>query len=138
MAVHVDKATRRHVLGAARQRLSVWALEFVTLGSVVRGFGVDLAPSQCLLLLGFSSLSTLVPTAHQVMSHQLVFAGAFQLSGYSQTVAIVRATAFQVFCFGAVTLLGGLVLLSRSGVTIRHARQSPSPQAHRSIPAGRG
>lgn len=144
LAVHVDKlldgvssVLRGNAGAVVLCTLSVWALEFVALGSIVRGFGVDLAPSECLLLLGFSSLSTLVPTAPgYVGTYQLVFARAFQLFGYSQTVAIIAATAFQVFCFGAVTILGGLVLFSRSGVTIWRARQGPLPRAHRSIPTG--
>jgi uncharacterized protein (TIRG00374 family) len=135
LAVHVDKlldgvtsVLRGNAATVVLCTLGVWALEFVALGSIVHGFGIELAPSECLLLLGFSSLSTLVPTAPgYVGTYQLVFVRAFQLFGYPQTIAIAAATAFQVFCFGAVTVLGGLVLLSRSGVTIWRARYTAPP-----------
>ena len=82
------------------------------------------------MLLGLASLSTLVPTAPGYLgTYQLVFGHVFQLFGYSQTIGIIAATAVQVFCFGTVTILGGLVLLSRSGLTVLRAHKWVSPEA---------
>jgi hypothetical protein len=43
--------------------------------------------------------------------------------GYREATEIIAATAMQIFCFGTVTILGGIVLLSRSGLTIWRARK---------------
>jgi hypothetical protein len=51
--------------------------------------------------------------------------------GYQQATGIIAATAVQIFCFGTVTILGGIVLLSRSGLTIRRARKWVSPERPR-------
>jgi glycosyltransferase 2 family protein len=83
---------------------------------LVRSLGISLSPPETLMLLDLATLSTLVPTTPGYLgTYQLVFGHAFQLFGYSQTTGIIAATAVQVFCFGSVTILGGLVLLSRSG-----------------------
>jgi glycosyltransferase 2 family protein len=104
--------------------IGVWALEALALGVLVRSLGVTLSPPENLLLLGLASLSTLVPTAPGYLgTYQLVFGHVFQMFGYSQTIGIIAATAVQIFCFGTVTILGGLVLLSRSGLTIWRAHK---------------
>jgi hypothetical protein len=48
----------------------------------------------------------------------------FQIFGYPQSVGVIAATAVQLFCFGTVTILGGIVILSRSGVTIWRVHKS--------------
>jgi hypothetical protein len=102
----------------------VWTLEVLALTSVIRGFGINLTPPQGLMLLGLTSLSTLVPTAPAYAgTYQLVFANVFGMFGYQPTIGIVAATAVQLFCFGTVTILGGAVLLSRSGLTIWRAQR---------------
>jgi hypothetical protein len=59
----------------------------------------------------------------------LVFGHVFQIFGYSQTSGIIAATAVQIFCFGTVTILGGVILLSRGSVTIWRAQKWISPGA---------
>ena len=109
--------------------IGVWALEALALGVLVRSLGVSLSPPEILMLLGLATLSTLVPTAPGYLgTYQLVFGHVFQLFGYSQTIGIIAATAVQVFCFGTVTILGGLVLLSRSGLTMWRAQKWVSPE----------
>ncbi len=99
--------------------IGVLALDTLTLASIVRGFGVSLAPPESLMLLGLASLSTLVPTAPgYIGTYQLVFAHVFQMFGYPQATGNNAATAVQIFCFGTVTILGGFVLISRSGITL--------------------
>jgi uncharacterized membrane protein YbhN (UPF0104 family) len=106
----------------------IWALEAVALGSIVRSFGISLSLPETLMLLGLASLSTLVPTAPgYVGTYQLVFGHVFQMFGYPETIGIVAATAVQIFCFGTVTVIGGLVLLSRSGITMWRAHKWVPP-----------
>lgn len=104
--------------------IGVLALDALTLASIARGFGVSFSPPEALTLLGLASLSTLVPTAPGYMgTYQLVFAHVFQIFDHQQAIGIIAATAVQIFCFGTVTILGGVILLSRSGLTIWHARK---------------
>lgn len=109
--------------------IGVWGLEVLALGSLVRGFGVSLSPPQSLMLISLATLSTLVPTAPgYVGTYQLVFAHLFHIFGYPQTSGVIAATATQIFCFGTVTILGGILLLSRSGVTVWRARKWAPPR----------
>ena len=74
------------------------------------------------MLLALASLSTLVPTAPgYVGTYQLVFGNVFHIFGYPETIGIIAASAVQIFCFGTVTIFGGLVLLSRSSLTMWRA-----------------
>ncbi len=108
--------------------IGIWALEAVALGSVARSFGISLSLAETLMLLGLASLSTLVPTAPgYVGTYQLVFGHVFQMFGYPETIGIIAATAIQIFCFGTVTVIGGLVLLSRSGITMWRAHKWAPP-----------
>jgi uncharacterized membrane protein YbhN (UPF0104 family) len=94
-------------------------LEVLALNSLVHSFGISLSLPETLMVLGLASLSTLVPTAPgYVGTYQLVFGHVFQTLGYPQTIGVMAATAVQIFCFGSVTILGGFVLLSRSGLSI--------------------
>ena len=118
----VASVLRGHATIVVLCSIGVWILEVLALASVVRSFGVSLSPPESLMLLGLASLSTLVPTAPgYVGTYQLVFAHVFQMFGYQQATGIIAATAVQIFCFGTVTILGGIVLLSRSGLTIWRA-----------------
>src|SRR5262249_11327013 len=104
--------------------IGVLALDALTLASIVRSFGISLSPAESLMLLGLASLSTLVPTAPAyVGTYQLVFGNVFQIFGYPETIGLVAATAIQIFCFGTVTIIGGFVLLSRSGITVWRANK---------------
>ncbi len=108
--------------------IGVLALDALTLVSIAHGLGVSFSPPEALALLGLASLSTLVPTAPgYVGTYQLVFAHVFHMFGYQQATGVIAATAVQIFCFGTVTILGGIVLLSRSGITIWRARKWASP-----------
>jgi glycosyltransferase 2 family protein len=125
----VASVMRGHATVVVLCSFGVWALEVLALASVVRSFGVSLSPPESLMLLGLSSLSTLVPTAPgYVGTFQLVFAQVFHMFGYQQATGIIAATAVQIFCFGTVTILGGIVLLSRSSLTIWRARKWVSPE----------
>lgn len=125
----VASVLRGHATVVAACSIGVWFLEVMALASVVRGFSVSLSPPECLMLLGLSSLSTLVPTAPgYVGTFQLVFAQVFNMFGFPQATGIIAATAVQIFCFGTVTILGGIVLLSRSGLTIWRAHKWVSPE----------
>lgn len=110
------------IVGASS--IAVWTMEVLALISMVRGFGINLTVPEGLMLLGLTSLSTLVPTAPGYAgTYQLVFANVFRMFSYPPTIGVVAATALQLFCFGTVTILGGLALLSRSGFTIWRARR---------------
>ena len=107
------------------------AFEVLALASVVRSFGVSLSPPESLMLLGLASLSTLVPTAPgYVGTFRLAFAHVFHMFGHQQATGIIAATAVQIFCFGTVTILGGIVLLSRSGLTVWRARKWVPDEDH--------
>ena len=120
----VSSVLRGNAATIALCSIGVWTLEAVALGSVVRSFGASLSLTETLMLLGLATLSTLVPTAPGYLgTYQLVFAHVFQMFGYPQTTGILAATAVQIFCFGTVTVLGGLILLSRSGLTAWRAHK---------------
>jgi uncharacterized protein (TIRG00374 family) len=109
--------------------IGVWTLEVLALATVVRSFGVNLSPPEAIMLLGLASLSTLLPTAPAYLgTYQLVFGHVFRLFGYQETTGIIAATAVQIFCFGTVTIIGGFVLLSRSGIMVWRANRSAPPQ----------
>ena len=119
---------RGHVTIVVVCSIGVWVLEALALGSVVRSFGVGLSPPENLMLLGLASLSTLVPTAPgYVGTYQLVFGHVFQMFGYPETIGIIAATAVQIFCFGTVTIIGGFVLISRSGIAVWRAHKWVPP-----------
>jgi uncharacterized membrane protein YbhN (UPF0104 family) len=112
--------------------IGLWALEALALGVLVRSLGVSLSPPENLMLLGLASLSTVVPTAPGYLgTYQLVYGHMFQMFGYSQTVGIIAATAVQLFFFGTVSILGGLVLLSRSVLTIWRAHKLSYAEIHK-------
>lgn len=120
---------RGHATAVALCSIGVWTLEALALAAIVRGFEVRLLPGETLLLLGMASLSTLVPTAPGYLgTFQLVFAQLFHIFGYQSAVGIVAATAVQIFCFGTLTILGGIVLVSRSGVAIWRSRGIAPPE----------
>ncbi len=124
----VSSVLRGNATIVALCSIGVWGFEAVALAAIVRSFGVSLMPPETLMLLGLASLSTLVPTAPgYVGTYQLVFGHVFQIFGYPNTIGVVAATAVQVFCFGTVTVLGGIVLLSRSGLTIWRAHKWVPP-----------
>jgi uncharacterized protein (TIRG00374 family) len=127
----VSSVLRGHARVIALYSIGVWILEVLALASVVRSFGVSLSPPESLMLLGLASLSTLVPTAPgYVGTYQLVFAHVFQMFGYQEATGIISATAVQIFCFGTVTILGGIVLLLRSGLTVWRVRKWVPDEDH--------
>jgi glycosyltransferase 2 family protein len=125
----VSSVLRGHATIIVVCSIGVWILEAIALAGVVRSFQVTLTPPETLVLLGLASLSTLVPTAPgYVGTYQLVFGHVFQIFGYPVTIGIIAATAVQIFCFGTVTILGGIVLVSRSGLTIWRAHKWAPPE----------
>ncbi len=125
----VSSVVRGNMTAVVLFSIGVWALEVLALSSLVRSFGISLSLPESLIVLGLGSLSTLVPSAPgYVGTYQLVFGHIFQTLGYSQTIGIMAATAIQIFCFGSVTILGGFVLLSRSGLSIWRARKCGRPK----------
>ena len=118
----VSSVAGDNYLSVAALSLGVWLLELLTLGSLVRAFTDPLSLPQMLLLLSLGSLSTLVPTAPGFIgTYQFVFMQVFALLGQQPSTGVVVATSMQIFCFGTVTVLGALVLLSRAGVTMWRA-----------------
>jgi glycosyltransferase 2 family protein len=125
----ITSVMKGNVLTVVLCSICVMALDALTLASIVRGFGINLTLPEALMLLGLASLSTLLPTAPgYVGTYQLVFGHLFQTFGYPQTIGIVAATAVQIFCFGSVTILGGFVLLSRSGLSVWRAQKWVRPK----------
>jgi uncharacterized protein (TIRG00374 family) len=99
--------------------IGVMALEALALASIVHCFSISLSIPETMMLLSLAALSTLVPTAPGfVGTYQLVFGHVFQIFGYPQTIGVIAATAIQIFCFGTVTIIGGLLLVSRSGIMV--------------------
>jgi glycosyltransferase 2 family protein len=124
----ISSVMRGNTTAVALSSIGVWSLEAIALGSIVRSFGVSLSPAETSMLLGLASLSTLVPTAPgYIGTYQLVFGHVFRMFGYSETIGVVAATAAQIFCFGTVTIIGGFVLMSRSGVTMWRAHKQLPP-----------
>src|SRR6267154_642283 len=102
--------------------IGAWTLEVIALLCVARTFGAVLSVPQTIVLLVLGSLSTLIPTAPGFLgTFQFVFAQIFAWFGYPQSVGVVVATTMQIFCFGSVTILGILVLVSRSGISVLRA-----------------
>jgi len=125
----VSSVLRGNAAIVALCSIAVWSFEALALAAIVRSFDVNLILPETLMLLGLASLSTLVPTAPgYVGTYQLVFGHVFQIFGYPNTIGVVAATAVQVFCFGTVTVLGGVVLLSRGGLTIWRAHKLAPPE----------
>jgi uncharacterized membrane protein YbhN (UPF0104 family) len=117
-----SSVARGNVRAIVLWSLVIWALEILALGSTARAFAVSLSMPQLMALIALASLSTLLPTAPAYLgTYQLVFAHMFAQFGATQGVGIVVATAMQLFCFGAVAILGALVLLSRGGITMLRA-----------------
>jgi glycosyltransferase 2 family protein len=99
--------------------IGVMALEALALASIVRCFAISLSIPETMMLLSLAALSTLVPTAPGfVGTYQLVFGHVFKIFGYPQTIGVIAATAIQIFFFGTVTIIGGLLLVSRSGIMV--------------------
>jgi uncharacterized membrane protein YbhN (UPF0104 family) len=102
--------------------LGIWMLEVAALGCVARAFAATLSVPQTVILVALGSLSTLIPTAPGFLgTFQFVFAQVFALFGYPLSVGVVVSTTVQLFCFGAVSVLGIFVLLSRSGLAVFRA-----------------
>jgi uncharacterized protein (TIRG00374 family) len=124
LVVGLSSVSRGRTATVSLYSIGVWTLEAVALGSIVRCFAVILSPAEILMLLGLGSLSTLLPNAPgYVGTFQLLFGYVFKVLGYPETIGILAATAIQIFFFGTVTLLGGLLLLSRSGITLFRAQK---------------
>jgi glycosyltransferase 2 family protein len=124
LVVGISSVLRGRTVTIALCSVAIWSMEAVALGSIVRGFGINFSIAEAAMLLGLASLSTLVPTAPgYIGTYQLVFGHVFGIFGYSEAIGFIAAIAVQIFCFGTVTILGGLVLLSRSGVTMWRAHK---------------
>lgn len=109
--------------------LGVLALDALTVTCIVRSFGIGLSAAETLLLLSIASLSTLVPTAPGYLgTYQLVFGQVLQFLGYPETIGVVAATAVQICCFGAVVIIGGVLVMARGSLTIWHV--------HKRVPQG--
>jgi uncharacterized protein (TIRG00374 family) len=115
----ISVVSRGHTGAIILCSLGVWVLEVTALGIIVGAFGVQLTLLQTVMLMALASLSTIIPTAPGYLgTYQFVFAQMFGLFGYKESIGIVAATAVQLSCFGLVTLLGILVLPSRSGIVL--------------------
>lgn len=95
--------------------IGVWLLEGFALWSIVKAVDVGLTLQQLLALIGVTSLSTLLPSAPGfVGTYQYSYAFTLGLFGYSASRAVAAATAFQIFLFGGVTLIGLAAYLYRN------------------------
>jgi glycosyltransferase 2 family protein len=124
LVVGISSVLRGRTWAIVLCSVGIWSLEALTLASIVRSFGINLSAAEAAMLLGLASLSTLVPTAPgYIGTYQLVFGHVFRIFGYPDTIGFISASAIQILCFGTVTILGGLVLLSRSGLTMWRAHK---------------
>jgi uncharacterized protein (TIRG00374 family) len=118
----VSSVGRGNMVAVITLSLGVWIFEIFALGSMVRAFTEPFSITQIMLLIALGSLSTLVPTAPAYIgTFQFVYAQVFALLGQQPSIGIVVSTAIQIFCFGSVTILGVLILLSRGGVMMWRA-----------------
>lgn len=114
----------------------IWCAESITLWSVFQALQVSLTTSQTLILLGVSSLSTLVPTAPgYIGSFQLVFVLAMSAFGIPETIGLVASMSIQIFVFGSVTLAAMVCFVfrwwtERSGKGSRMHVQNREKAAH--------
>ncbi|MGD9600878.1 MAG: lysylphosphatidylglycerol synthase transmembrane domain-containing protein [Gammaproteobacteria bacterium] len=123
---------RRTALTSGMLTFVVWGCECLALWCVFQAFGTSLEMGQLTLLLGVSTLSTLVPTAPgYVGSYQLVFVLAMAAFGIAETVGLVVATAIQLCLFGSVTLVALGVYAMRATLQAREhlrVRAVPGPE----------
>lgn len=92
----------------------VWLCEAGALWLVFRAFQVQLSIPQTVLLIGASSLSTLIPTAPgYVGSFQLVFVLAMAGFGIPETMGLVASAAIQIFLFGSITAMALVLYFNR-------------------------
>ena len=90
--------------------LIVWLLEGMTLWSVLKSINVSLGYQEMLLMIGVTSLSTLVPSAPGfVGTYQYAYAFTLGLFAYESAQGVAAATIVQVVLFGSVTLVGLLL-----------------------------
>lgn len=115
----ISTVVRGHTGMIVLTSVAIWLAEVLALESMISAFVNPLSFAQGMVLVALASLSTLVPTAPGYLgTYQFVFASVFALFGYAESAGIVVATAMQLFCFGSVTILGILVLLSRGGIAV--------------------
>jgi uncharacterized protein (TIRG00374 family) len=118
----VSSVAKANTVAVIALSLSIWVFEILALGSIVRAFTEPFSITQIMLLIALGSLSTLVPTAPAYIgTFQFVYAQVFSLLGQQPSIGIVVSTAIQIFCFGSVTIVGVLVLLSRGGIMMWRA-----------------
>ena len=117
----------RHFLVAVLLTFPIWILEACAMWSVCCAIGVTLDLTAMLSLLGGASLSTLVPTAPgYVGSYQIAFVVILGQFGVGPTLAIVGATAVQVYLIGTLTLVGLAILAVDSVASaVKAARRPP-------------
>lgn len=116
----------RHFLFAALLTPPTWMIEAAAIWSVCRAVGLDLDWIGVLLLLGGVSLSTMVPTAPgYVGSYQMAFVIILSQFGVSSTLAVVAATAVQIYLIGGFTLIGLSVMATASLIPMVAAARSP-------------
>lgn len=92
--------------------LLVWMLEGISIWSILKSIDVSLQWSSMLTVLGFISLSTLLPSAPgYVGTYQYAYGLALNLFGYGTEQGIAAATIVQIFIMGSVTLSGLTIYL---------------------------
>ena len=107
----------------------VWMCEAGSLWLTFKALHLSLSLAQTLLLVGASSLSTLLPTAPGYLgSYQLVFVLAMAAYGIPEAAGLVASLAVQIFMFGSVTMAALLFYFTRTYVTLKRQAQ-PSLRA---------
>jgi len=128
----ISSVARGHLATIILCSIGIVILEVIMLTCVARAFAAALSIPQVVVMLVLGSLSTLIPTAPGFLGTlQFVFAQVFAWFGYPESMGVVVSTTMQVFCFGGVTILGVLVLLSRSGLAVVTALRPDAKNASR-------
>ncbi len=105
----------------------VWVSEAGALWLTFKALHLTLSLPQTLLLVGASSLSTLIPTAPgYVGSYQLVFVLAMAAFGISEAVGLVASLAIQIFMFGSVTVAALALYFTRTLWSLKGQERSTS------------
>jgi glycosyltransferase 2 family protein len=102
--------------------LLAWGAEAAAISNVLWSFSVDVSPSALCLVFGAAALSTLFPSAPgYVGSFQIAFIVSYAALGLSASLAVVSATAVQVFLFGSITVVGLLIWIADQAWGVRSA-----------------
>jgi glycosyltransferase 2 family protein len=120
-------------VGIAVLSLIVYVPEAFTQWSIVKSVGLQLDLSGTLVLLGATSLSTLVPSGPAFLGTlQFAYATAIEFAGGSAAVGIASATLIQLCLFLPLAVVGAGIFVRDSGSILRLIRSKRDPNVPRS------